>query len=166
MKVEGVLGLGELLEKVVGGKCAHCRCPKRRCIRLLMRTLGSPDNQCLTRDRGLDLECSEKARTKIHDMVAADGTIVDHDVCVCVRLIQRDGGEHAHPRPTALRHSTRQGSQKEMIRSNGMSTFLTSNLFLSFPSSFAFFPDPAAGGSTSISSAMTVREKSGNGRVT
>ena len=35
-----------------------------------------------------------------------------------------------------------------------MSTFLTSNLLLSLASSFAFLPDPAAGGSTSISSAM------------
>lgn len=37
-----------------------------------------------------------------------------------------------------------------------MHTFLTSNLFFSFPSSFAFLPDPVAGESTSISSAMMV----------
>lgn len=82
-----MLGLGQLLGKPVGGMCARYKYPKRRCTRLLMQILGLPDNQYLTRDRGLELECDEKARTKVHDMVAADGTIVDHDVCVCVRLI-------------------------------------------------------------------------------
>lgn len=44
-----------------------------------------------------------------------------------------------------------------MTRRDGVSTFLTSNLLLSFASSFAFLPDPVAGGSTSISSAMVVK---------
>lgn len=87
MEVEGVLGLGQLPAKVTGGKCVRYKCPKQHCIRLLMRILGLPGNQCLTGARGLDLECGDKARTKVHDMIATDGTIVDHDVCVCVRLI-------------------------------------------------------------------------------
>lgn len=82
-----MLGLGQLPVKAVEGTCTRYKCPKRRCIRLLMRILGLPDNQCLTGDRGLDLGYDKKARTKVHDMVATDGTIVDHDVCVCVRLI-------------------------------------------------------------------------------
>jgi len=138
-------------------KNARCKCPRRHCIRLLTPILDLPGNQCLAVDRGLDVESGENERTKVHNMVAADGTIVDHDVCPCVRLAQRNGGKHAHPKPIALPHSTREGSKREMISGDGASTFLTSNRFLSFASSFVFFPDPVAGGSTSISSAMVVR---------
>lgn len=50
---------------------------------LILDLLG---NQCLTGDRGLDLQSGEKGRTKVHDMVAANGTIIDHDVYVGVRF--------------------------------------------------------------------------------
>lgn len=104
-------GLGQLLAKVARGKSARCKCPKRRCTRLLTPILDLPGNRCLTGDRGLDLESGKKERTKVHDVVAADGTIVDDDVCPCVRLVHGNGVQHAHPKPTALPHSTGEGSE-------------------------------------------------------
>ena len=121
-----------------------------------MPILDLPDNRCLTGDRGLGQESDKEGRTKVHDVVAADCTVVDDDVYPCVKSTQRERGNDAHPKPIALQHSTRERSKRVKIRNDGASTFLTSNLFLSFPSSFVFLPDPAAGGSTSMSSAMIV----------
>ena len=92
-------GRGQLLAKAVRGKSARCKCPKRRYIRLLMPILDLPGNRCLTGDRGLDLTRGEKERTKVHDMVATDGTIVDDDVCPCVRLARIAGLSMRTPCP-------------------------------------------------------------------
>lgn len=89
MKVKGMLRWVSSV-RAVRVKNARCKCPKRRCTRRSMPTLGLPDNQCLGGIRSR--VASEKGRTKVHDMVAADGTIVDDDVCPYVRLTQQKGG--------------------------------------------------------------------------
>lgn len=51
-------------------------------------------------------------------MVAADGTVIDHDVCASVRLGKRDWDQGAHPKPTAPRRSTeedQEGDDKRVI---------------------------------------------------
>lgn len=106
MEVKGMLELIQWAKKMVGGGCVRCKYPMLRCIRPLMLILDSPGNQCLTKDGGLDQQSGEKERTKVHDMVAADGTIIDYDVCVRVRFAQRNGGNDTHPKPIALQRST------------------------------------------------------------
>jgi hypothetical protein len=105
------------------------------------------------------IQCQE-GLTEIHNMISADGTIVDDDIYIIANLLagshcnnvsEMYNGPHAH-KETAF-HLMMELVQTihQIIR---IHTFLTSNLFFP-PSLSAFFDKEGVGGSTSMSAIVS-----------
>jgi hypothetical protein len=132
----------------------HYKFPRRLCTHHLLHWLDLPDIRCLAPL----VDISARENTEIHDVISADGTIINDDIYKIRPL--RFPVEY--PMPTKRRHSTIYMLANFSIKLLRIrNTFLTSNLGLSCFEPVVF----GAGGSTSMgvdmSSVAIVKAKCG-----